>query len=728
MPSFRPIFATALLAAIAPALLASPIWAQFEEPPEFKSATVGFGGKFKSGHWCPVRLALMAPKFGTTGRLELAAADGDQTPAIYADEDEEQLNIGPGEMKIVERYVKSGPIGSPIKARFQMDGRVVWEQDLGAPALGATQELVVGLGPSAGLEDVAAALKRRADGGLQVAQVAAAGELPHSWWGYDGVDTVLLATSDAQFLAAMTDAQRTALRQWVELGGRLVLTVGARGAEISALGSAWAEFVPGKLEEVVPLRERAGLETFTRSELPFEQEFFQRNRPMIARLSEVRGEVLFGEATVSSAKPLAVRTPFGLGQVLFVALDLDHPSLAAWPGRARLLAALVQRESQPTDTAEQETQQLGHLGYTDLIGQLHHALEQFPGVSLVNFTTVAVLTIVYLLLIGPGDYLLLSRLGWPRHFTWISFPLVAVAALVGVVLVGRQAHGTRVRLNQVEIVDIDLEHKVVRGTAWAHLYSPETARYDAELTLAAPSELATHPQGWLAYQGLPGDVLGGLGSRQVALLATEPYRATTPGLRQEVTGLPTPTASSKSLAIRWWAATPLVVENQLALDAFGQLGGEFQQPLAVELRDCLLASGEKLFRLGTLRPGQHVAVDPQRALNLEWRLTERRVQQTKDVATPWNQTATDVPPIVQMLMFHQAAGGRNYTGLTNNYQPQIDLSEHIRLGQAVLVGRAETPVAQLKHNGEPLAAPSETTTWTWYRLILPVKPQPPPAR
>jgi hypothetical protein len=115
-----------------------------------------------------------------------------------------------------------------------------------------------------------------------------------------------------------------------------------------------------------------------------------------------------------------------------------------------------------------------------------------------------------------------------------------------------------------------------------------------------------------------------------------------------------------------------------------------------------------------------VFVDPQRGLNLEWRRTERRVEQSKDVSTPWNQAATDVPQIMQMLMFHEAAGGQHYTGLTHRYQPEIDLSELVRLGQAVLVGRAKEPVARLEQNGQPLADDAHTTTWTWYRLILPV--------
>ena len=54
-------------------------------------------------------------------------------------------------------------------------------------------------------------------------------------------------------------------------------------------------------------------------------------------------------------------------------------------------------------------------------------------------------------------------------------------------MVGGQAHGSRVRLNQVEIVDIDLAKRIARGTVWSHVYSPATAHYDATLQIAPPA-------------------------------------------------------------------------------------------------------------------------------------------------------------------------------------------------------------------------------------------------
>jgi len=167
----------------------------------------------------------------------------------------------------------------------------------------------------------------------------------------------------------------------------------------------------------------------------------------------------------------------------------------------------------------------------------------------------------------------------------------------------------------------------------------------------------------------------------------------------------------------------LPTETQLKFDQYGLVSGTFRQPLSNDLSECMLAHGEKLYRLGTLKAGQNVTVDPQSSLNLEWRLTLRTVVESKDVATPWDQASLEVPRIVQMLMFHEAARGRSYTGLTHRYQPYVDLSEHVRLGQAVLVGRAAKPMTQLQQGGVPLADPQNTQTWTWYRLVLPVQPK-----
>jgi hypothetical protein len=732
MPLRRSIATTALWAvALLAAWSLAPASSAANDLLTLQAASVGVGGQYKSGYWNPVRLTVAAGPQGAKGELVLVIPDGDRVPVLYADELRGAIDLASGEAATVLLYGKSGPVGVPMRVELRDGGRALWSHELREPLVArarpSTQELIVAAGPPVGIEQAIATIRRPAETSLVAASAASAAELPDRWWGYDGVDVLVLLTSDADFLQALTPEQQTAIVQWVELGGRLVFSVGDRGDEVLAADSPFAPLAPGKLREVSFLRDRAGLESLTRSELPWDEEFFQRNRPRVSRLADVHGEVVVDESGNVGNDPLVIRATVGLGEVVFVGFDLAHPSLASWPGRPRLVAALLTRGTAPQQRLEMEARRtVNYLGYSDLVGQLRTALDQFRGVSMITFTTVAILTVGYLLLVGPGDWLLLNRLGWPRHITWLTFPLIAAGIGVVAWSFGGRSHGTQVRLNQAEIVDIDVERQVARGTVWSHLYSPATTYYDAQLEVALPEGVLAAPgAGWLIWQGLPGDALGGLASQQVVLASTVPYRAITPdpGRKPALEGLPVQIASSKALTATWWVRTKVDAQDRLALDPYGQLRGQFRQPLPVELSDCLMACGEKLYRLGTLRPGQTVTVDPSTSLNLEWRLTERRFEKTRDVATPWRQDSTDVPQIVQMLMFHEAARGRGYTGMMHRYQPELDLSEHIRLGRAVLVGRAADPVAELRHGDEPLVESGQARTWTWYRLVFPVAPR-----
>jgi hypothetical protein len=696
-----------------------------KDPLSVTAASIGFGGKYKAGFWNPVRLSLKAGPQGAAGQLELVIPDGDHVPVIFADEQRGQINLKPDAQITLVLYAKTGPIAGSVTVRLRSDQGAIWSQDLASlltPALASTRELVVGIGPSVGLADVESALKRRADLAVVTAQVESTAELPDRWWGYEGVDAIVFATGDQTLLDAVSPAQREALLQWVRLGGRIILCVGAGGQRVLASDSPWAELAPGELADVAPLRDGTGLQTFTSVELPFEHAAFQRSRPQATRLLVAEGKVLVEEGgAISANRPLIVHAPHALGEVIFVGLDLEHPALAAWRGRPQLLARLLQSEKDQREQTDRESRRsVTHLGYEDLVGQLRAALDQFRGVTIVNFTTVSILTIIYLLLVGPGDYLLLSRFGWPRQWTWFTFPLIAAGLGAAAWIVAGQSHGQRVRVNQAEVVDLDFDRGVVRGTVWSHIYSPTTSHYDAALEIDLPGELMGKPTGWLVWQGLPGESLGGLGSSQVQLTATEPYRVSTPSSQPALSGLPVPVASSKSLAARWWAKAKVEGEANLSVNQFGVLTGDFPFPLPVKLTDCLVVHGEKLYRLDKLSPGQVVHMEDFTPLNLEARLTQRTVVLSKDVSTPWDKASIDVPRIVLMMMFHDAARGSSYTGLTNRYQPYIDLTRHVRLGRAVLVGRAEQSISRLSSNEHPLAEGTDEQTWTWYRVVLPV--------
>ena len=696
-----------------------------------ESARVGIAGVSKAGFWTPIWLDLKAGPRGAAGMLQIVVPDGDNVPVVYASESG-PIALKPGEKASMLRYAKIGRENATIQVRLVSSephgSGVAWSQELAKepPRLAATQELILGIGEDLNLKRAIATSRRSSELALAVVQTNSAADLPDHWLGYEGVDWIVLAVGDGKLLESFSAAQREALLLWLRLGGRIIVSVGQEGERVAAGDNPWRVLLPGKLVEVSPLRDRAGLEVFTGTELPWEEDEFQRTRPLVTRLDGIDGVVLADEIGSGTDRPLVIRSAHGLGEVTFVGLDLAHPGFAKWAGRPKFLSTMLGAAQGAGDEGRAPQRAgLTHLGYDDLIGQLRAALDQFPGVTLVSFTTVSVLMAAYLLLIGPGDYLLLSRLSIPRQVTWLTFGLVALGFAVTAWLVGRSTHGAAVRVNQLEIVDIDASRGVIRGTLWAHVYCPQTARFSVQARPVTDVPLIKPDEGALAWQGLPGHWIGGLASKQRALTAIEPYR--TEGTLQQpgLGGLPVQSASSKSLVHRWWGTTSEQPASSLTRNSFGALDGELSNPLPFALADCLIAFEDKLYRLGTLAPGQTVSMDRRSPLNLEARLTERTIEGAREVSSVWNRDSTDIPRIVRMLMFHEAARGRSYTGLTHRFQPYLDLSSQLRLGRAVLAGQAERRLSQLSLDGEQVqAADPANTSQTFVRVIFPVSMQP----
>jgi hypothetical protein len=413
---------------------------------------------------------------------------------------------------------------------------------------------------------------------------------------------------------------------------------------------------------------------------------------------------------------------------VFVAFDPDLTPFREWQGRSALMARILQMTSPDRNrepNVESRVGRVAHLGYDDMIGQLRCALDQFEGVTRIQFSWVAGLIAAYILLIGPGDYLLLKKFR-RMHWTWVTFPLVTLAfCLIAYLLVGALT-GNRLHINQVDLVDVDVESSVVRGASWTHVYSPVAQTFDLSLTTSPVRPgMQDVPQGTLlAWQGLPGEGLGGLDTASVSALFTEPYRILQPqatGEAAAIAGMPIEVSGSKSLLGQWWDCGDLVDgEHTLQVDHNGLLSGQLYNPLSMELSDCRVLFQNWIYPLtGSLKPGGAVSFGGVSPRNLQWYLTRRRVVDTKDVGTPWDQAGLDVQRIMEVMMFYRAAGGETYTGLTHRYQAHIDLSDHIRCGRAILVGRAKAPATGLLRDGHSLAE-NYDRHWTIYRLVFPV--------
>ncbi len=693
--------------------------------------SVGFRDIYKVGYWTPVWVTLKAEAGqALEGHLTFTTRDGDGAEVRYL-RSGERLRVPAGQEVTVVRRVKFGRVRGGLAVDWHTDDGEVTRRQLSAGELPQAKltdsELLLTIGPSIGEEGWLAG--RTTTTVPLRCQVREASELPADWLAYEAVDTIIIATADNPVLEAMTAAQFRALRQWVQMGGRLVLSVGARGQELCDPDSTsvlhhLAGLVPGEFTGVNVLTRAAALESYGGSSHVLE---ISADEPLfLTTLRGVSGGVELSDAGVAGMRPLVVRAPHGLGEVVFVSLDLDRPPLSTWEGRSHMVGRLLRDGSASADRPATSRQggRMAHVGFTDMAGQLRSALDQFTGVSLVPFYWVAGLVFLYTLLVGPGDYFFLRRVVKRMHYTWLTFPLLVIIFSVCAVYLLAQLKDDRLRINQVDLVDVDLAESVMRGSAWADIYSPRTETYDlcwhVDSQLEGVLSAASHSVA--SWQGLPGTGLGGLNTNTSLPGFTEPYEIVDEARQTKVLNTPIQISATKAFQVRWWGEAELELNGDLYVDS-NRLAGQLENPLPIELTECSVFFGQWLYRLeshgGALAPGDTVQMERESPGNLEWRLTRRRIEDARDVSTPWNQNDLEVPRILEMMMFHGAAGGDRYTQLKHRYQGFVDLSQQLRRGRAVLVGRGAQPATHVEIDGSE-ATEQYDRTWTFYRVVFPV--------
>jgi hypothetical protein len=510
----------------------------------------------------------------------------------------------------------------------------------------------------------------------------------------------------------------------------LVLSVGSRAADALGPESPLRRFAPGRLQRVITLHQIGALESYCGSGSGTAGSESDEGGMPIAWLRDVQGTVEARDADV----PLVVRTARGFGQVIFFVGDLGQPPLAAWADRPLLLARLVDLNPARLEEAGQGTAML-HRGYDDLAGQLRSALDRFEGVRLAPFWLVAGLLIVYLLAVGPGDFLLLRSLARRMEWTWLTFPLAVALVSVAAYALACGLKGGRICVHQADLVDVDAASGRVRGATWLNVLSPRTEAFTLS---AAPQRLdPARPAGepltaareWMAWFGLTGSGLGGMDARtQATLFGSAAFRYS--ARRDALQEVPIQIWSTKSFTARWAGRTAVCPAAELS-EADQLLTGPITNTLAFPLKDCIVAHGGSVYEIGTLRPGESVQLGPMaRRSELKTLLTGRRTVQDSgekfhQEATPYDQASTDIPYILRMMMFYEAAGGRRHVGLWNAYQDFVDLSSLLRADRAILL--AQQPVEEESHqgaallrDGRPLAVPHGQHI-TLYRFVFPVK-------
>jgi hypothetical protein len=689
---------------------------------------IGLAGHFKVGEWTSARVEVTSSE-AREARLAVRAPDPDDLWSRFSGP---MVSLQPETPQRLEAVFRTGRLSGPVQLQvLDADNRVVASRLLRVEA-GAGAKLhaawridrplhvVVGTAALAGASTSQAEGDQTTEqiGSVEIVRVKGLSQLPLDWRALQSASSVFLAGAsarpgEASFLGDISEQSSSLLRDWVAMGGHLVLSIGSAAEDFRR--SPLAAWVPIDVQGKTGFRQLVGLESFAGGSTPLRFSGAVTG----AQLGPMSDKNLLAKEVNG---PIVVRVPYGFGRVTLLAIDVDRAPLQTVQADAR-----------------QHNRQLSQLGMTDLASQFQSAQEDFASIQRPSHWWVMGMILLYILVIGPLDYLIVHR--WLRRpeWTWVTFPLLAAAAAGCAVWNSDRFNGSQVQCTQFDLIDFDTTTSRVRGRTWVSVYSPAAERFDVSVrpaitfpgagTTAADAQSA--PAAVLCWQGFPENTVGGVYRTGSVSLGRHGYEFDP--VSGGVHGFPISKWSTKSLSASWEAATPTgIAESTLSSAGTGNLTGAIAHHLPFALDDCLLAVAGWAYlptsRDATLEP--HAEWQPTgplaRQRDLKALLTgarTRRLQKNKTESELLTTTETydpqshDQSRIVPMLTFHTVAGGEQYTGLHHAALRELELTNLRNSGRAVLIGRARPAVSNVDINGRR-QEPAQQETYV--RLVLPV--------
>jgi hypothetical protein len=420
-------------------------------------------------------------------------------------------------------------------------------------------------------------------GRVELARTDSLADLPDQWFGYDGVDLVLINTGGASpdlltrlFASeAVADAKkREALFEWVRRGGRLVVSVGANAAAVAKLPHltpvlpyAVKPDAPGRTADVIGLYWSAGGGGSDIASGPLGA----KDGPKFALANLVPhgkpARVLSPPPgrSVEDPEPVAVQTASGLGRVTVIGFDLDREPFASFPKRPEFWDWVLREGGSPRASAggDAKPRPLGAL--TEDEDEAAVAVRQhndtFDGVTVVSFGWIAMLIALYIVLIGPVEYYFLKRVFGRLELTWVTFPVIVLTVSAAAYLSADAIKGRDLKVNKLDVVDVDVASKNVHGTTWFTVFSPKIDKYTVAVTPGREWGENSRSGATVGAIGAPRGGRPGVVRRKYAV------HTDGEGVADSLEGVPVQVWSTKAFAASWSAVDLRSADAQKRVDS-----------------------------------------------------------------------------------------------------------------------------------------------------------------
>jgi hypothetical protein len=417
------------------------------------AVSAGYDNYFREGYWLPLRIQVSNNGGDIEGRIVVrpetsvnAVASTFSTP----------VSLPGGTRKTVYLYITALNIATQIRVEFMTDdGLVLSSQQAALRSIQPQDQLYVVVSQSAsGTVDLTGV---RAGGYSAFQANWPVDYIPDQVMALDSVNVMLFSDVDS---GTLSTGQRQAIADWVAQGGHLLVTGGPNWQATAAGFDTLLPVIPQDNQTVDGLDSLAAWLRLPDTRLS--------GQTVITNTTLAPGAWALAS---SGDVPVLVRRLFGDGTVDYLAVDPNTQPLRSWSGLTKLWSALI--------TSVNPNPSWGYP--ITAWDEATTATNVLPGVNLLlDILPLIGFLLVYIILIGPVNYLVLSRLNL-RELAWFTIPLLILVFSSLAWTFGFNLRGTDVTFSRLAVVRSWPDVEQAQVETLIGLLSPRRAQYSFSL-------------------------------------------------------------------------------------------------------------------------------------------------------------------------------------------------------------------------------------------------------
>jgi hypothetical protein len=417
-------------------------------------ASAAYSGYYKYGEWLPVLVELENQGRDLEAEVQVQVNSSQGNLVFSA-----PVSLPSGSRKLVPVYVLANNFSRELDVRLVSGGQTVLSERTTVRPQPNISYFIGLVAPERGALALLSGIKPVGQERPKIVVDLPLAEIPGNAEALRSFDLIVLDDTDT---SRLTPDQTQALASWVQQGGRLVIGGGA-GAQRTLAGLP-ESLQPVQVRSTVEIN---GGDITALAEYSSASPILASGPFLAAQAEPVNSRVLIG----SERLPLLFERPSGSGAVYFVALDLTGVPFNGWPGTQDFWQALLGSsasypEGMPFDMSPRQFR----------ANSLYYPLSNIPSLDLPSIRGVTILLILYILVVGPINYLVLRRMN-RLHLAWVSIPIMTALFTLGSFGIGYTLRGNDLVLNKIAIVQVNPSGNAA-VTTYMGLFSPRQQSYE----------------------------------------------------------------------------------------------------------------------------------------------------------------------------------------------------------------------------------------------------------